>query len=304
LLKDLSTAPPSRITSSQLPQQSLSNEVSVVKTAEPKLEAVRSRNEVVSQPPAPINNVRSSTVPRGDAHKDLERLVANVPESARSSAIPQAQSYSKSKAHAICASCNLDIEDVDQAITAIGKIFHKEHFQCVQCTRMLSGGLFFEKEGKPYCEKCMNENFLLPKCAYCGEIIKGKCINALDKNWHPDHFFCSQCGRHFPAGAGFLERDGKAYCEEDYYNMFAPKCASCDQPITDEVVTALGKSFHSTCFVCAEPSCKVSLADSGNFFEHNGKQYCETHYHAARGSLCASCQKPISGRCLTGKIQI
>jgi paxillin len=26
---------------------------------------------------------------------------------------------------------------------------------------------------------------------------------------------------------------------------------------------------------------------------------CETHYHSKRGSLCAGCQKPISGRCVT-----
>ena len=37
----------------------------------------------------------------------------------------------------------------------------------------------------------------------------------------------------------------------------------------------------------------------GNFFEHNGLPYCETHYHAMRGSLCAGCHKPISGRCIT-----
>ena len=37
----------------------------------------------------------------------------------------------------------------------------------------------------------------------------------------------------------------------------------------------------------------------GNFFEHDGLPYCETHYHAMRGSLCAGCHKPISGRCIT-----
>jgi paxillin len=178
-------------------------------------------------------------------------------------------------------------------------MFHQDHFQCGQCTKQLTGGIFFEREGRPFCEKCINDTFLLPKCAYCGENIKGKCINALNKNWHPDHFFCSQCGKHFPPGAGFLERDGKAYCEEDYYNMFAPKCGSCDQAITDEVVTALGKSFHANCFVCAEPGCKFPLTNGGSFFDYNGKPYCETHYHAARGSLCGSCQKPITGRCLT-----
>jgi paxillin len=42
------------------------------------------------------------------------------------------------------------------------------------------------------------------------------------------------------------------------------------------------------------------LAQAGSFFDHNGKCYCEQHFHAARGSLCASCQKPVVGRCITG----
>jgi len=33
----------------------------------------------------------------------------------------------------------------------------------------------------------------------------------------------------------------------------------------------------------------------GSFFDHEGLPYCETHYHAKRGSLCAGCHKPITG---------
>ena len=33
----------------------------------------------------------------------------------------------------------------------------------------------------------------------------------------------------------------------------------------------------------------------GSFFVHEGMPYCETHYHAKRGSLCAACHKPITG---------
>lgn len=38
---------------------------------------------------------------------------------------------------------------------------------------------------------------------------------------------------------------------------------------------------------------------NGSFFDHEGLPYCETHYHAKRGSLCAGCSKPITGRCIT-----
>ncbi|KAI3641106.1 hypothetical protein MIR68_000836 [Amoeboaphelidium protococcarum] len=199
----------------------------------------------------------------------------------------------------MCADCLQPVTDSQQKVQALGQTFHESHFRCAQCKTLLNGQIFFEKLGKPWCEKCMNENFMLPKCAFCNEAIKGRCINALDKSWHPDHFFCSQCGKQFPPGTSFLEKDGKAYCEEDYYSMFAPKCATCDKPIMEEVVSALGKSFHSDCFICAESGCNIQLTQSGSFYDYNGKAYCEKHYHAARGSLCASCSKPIIGRCLT-----
>lgn len=38
-----------------------------------------------------------------------------------------------------------------------------------------------------------------------------KCITALEKMWHPEHFFCAQCGRQF-GDEDFHEKNGKAYC--------------------------------------------------------------------------------------------
>ena len=46
--------------------------------------------------------------------------------------------------------------------------------------------------------------------------------------------------------------------------------------------------WHPNCFVCKE--CNSPFND-GAFFEHDGFPYCETHYHALRGSLCAGCHK-------------
>ena len=44
--------------------------------------------------------------------------------------------------------------------------------------------------------------------------------------------------------------------------------------------------------------CRVPFGN-GNFFEHDSLPYCETHFHAHRGSLCAGCHKPVTGRCIT-----
>lgn len=276
----------------------LLNDLSVTATA-----TTTTNNSTTAPPPTkPAVNPSDSN---GQAHKDLERLIGAIPNGGAnkqhgpvSTPAPSASSAPIDPNAPICDDCHQPVSGAETAVTAIGKIYHPHHFRCHGCQKSLVGEPFFANEDFPYCEKCINETVLLPKCAFCNEPIKGKCVNALEKHWHPDHFFCSQCGRHFGAGEGFLEKDGKAYCEEDYYNMFAPKCAACDKPILDEVISALGKNFHATCFVCSEPGCKLELIKSGNFFDYGGKPYCETHYHAVRGSLCASCQKPIVGRCL------
>ena len=50
--------------------------------------------------------------------------------------------------------------------------------------------------------------------------------------------------------------------------------------------------------VVFEQECHTPFG-AGSFFDHEGMPYCETHYHARRGSLCAGCHKPITGRCIT-----
>lgn len=107
--------------------------------------------------------------------------------------------------------------------------------------------------------------------------------------------------------------DGKAYCRDCYFDSFAPKCAGCNQAITDNYISALNSQWHPDCFVCwvndslttfsaiipvLFQDCKCPFV-GGSFFDHEGKPYCETHYHAKRGSLCAGCHKPITGRCIT-----
>ncbi|CAL4114311.1 unnamed protein product [Meganyctiphanes norvegica] len=193
-----------------------------------------------------------------------------------------------------CCACDKPI--VGQVITALGKTWHPEHFTCAHCNQELGTKNFFERDGKPYCEVDYH-NLFSPRCAYCnGPILDPKkCVTALDQTWHPEHFFCTQCGNTF-GEEGFHEKDGKPYCKEDYFNMFAPKCGGCNSPIMDNYISALNAQWHPECFVCRD--CRQPF-NGGSFFDHEGMPYCETHYHAKRGSLCAGCHKPITGRCIT-----
>ncbi|XP_046390581.1 paxillin isoform X1 [Ischnura elegans] len=191
-----------------------------------------------------------------------------------------------------CSACDKPI--VGQVITALGKTWHPEHFTCNHCNSELGTRNFFERDGVPYCEPDYH-NLFSPRCAYCNGPILDKCVTALEKTWHTEHFFCAQCGKQF-GEEGFHEKEGKPYCKDDYFDMFAPKCGGCNRPIMENYISALNGQWHPDCFVCRD--CRQPF-HGGSFFDHEGLPYCETHYHAKRGSLCAGCHKPITGRCIT-----
>jgi len=166
-----------------------------------------------------------------------------------------------------CSACDKPI--VGQVITALGKTWHPEHFTCNHCNQELGTRNFFEREGMPYCEADYH-NLFSPRCAYCNGPILDKCVTALDKTWHTEHFFCAQCGQQF-GDDGFHERDGKPYCRNDYFDMFAPKCAGCNRAIMENYISALNSQFHPDCFVCRD--CKKAVSGK-SFYAMEGKPVC------------------------------
>lgn len=50
-------------------------------------------------------------------------------------------------------------------------------------------------------------------CAEAGLCTLQKCVTALDKAWHPEHFCCMMCGRLLGDESGFHEHDGRPYCK-------------------------------------------------------------------------------------------
>lgn len=75
-------------------------------------------------------------------------------------------------------------------------------------------------------------NITKGNCEACGRAIVGQVVAALGKTWHPEHFTCVQCQQEL-GDKNFFEREGLAYCEEDYHKLFSPKCNYCNKPIYD-----------------------------------------------------------------------
>ncbi|ELP90045.1 transforming growth factor beta-1-induced transcript 1 protein, putative [Entamoeba invadens IP1] len=132
------------------------------------------------------------------------------------------------------------------------------------------------------------------KCAECGQPLGPQRITALGRNYHPEHFVCFNCKS--PLGTNpFHNVDNKPFCKNCFVLKFAKLCATCGKPITAGMVNALGKTYHSECFVCTK--CKSPFA-SPQFFQKDGNPYCEQCYKEECAVKCAGCGKAIVGASL------
>ncbi|KAF8945019.1 hypothetical protein BGZ47_003365 [Haplosporangium gracile] len=73
-------------------------------------------------------------------------------------------------------------------------------------------------------------------------------------------------------------------------------CASCDEPISGTMITAMGKRWHSDHFVCS--ICDLNL-EHVQFFHKDGQPYCHFDYHDKFSPKCGHCDTPIENECLT-----
>jgi paxillin len=249
------------------------------------------------QPPKPVESPRPPSVmqppvqpkpvdkPPVQSNDDLDKLLNNL--TSQMNNIDSENPASRGT----CFTCKQSI--LGEIIQAMGRTYHPEHFICFNCKEPLGTKPFFENKGNTFCDKCFQE-LHCPPCGYCGKPVVDRAITALGKSWHVEHFICTQCLKPFPGGT-FFERDGRPYCESDFFALFAPKCAGCSEPIKGDCINALGSQWHPEHFACSH--CGKSFI-GGTFFEFNGRPYCETHYYQQSGSLCAGCGKPITGRCV------
>ena len=147
-----------------------------------------------------------------------------------------------------------------------------------------------------YCETDFNDLFL-PKCDACNLPVKDG-LAACGASWHRDCFVCTMCNEGFPDGQ-YFQHQNKPYCARDYWATFGVTCAgasrrclsrvwvctlltlcaalwllcsACGEIIKDNIMNALGKSWHVEHFVCHE--CHKPFPDLG-YYPHDGHPYCE-----------------------------
>jgi len=57
----------------------------------------------------------------------------------------------------VCKKCNQSISG--QYTEAFGIKYHPQHFECVGCSRVLEGGIYFPKNNQPWCQACIKSKF-------------------------------------------------------------------------------------------------------------------------------------------------
>uniref|UniRef100_A0A663M3E7 Leupaxin n=1 Tax=Athene cunicularia TaxID=194338 RepID=A0A663M3E7_ATHCN len=117
-----------------------------------------------------------------------------------------------------CQGCERPV--TDNYLSALQGVWHPECFVCAECLSGFASGSFFELEGRPYCELHFHQrqgNI----CHGCGHPVTGRCITAMGRKYHPEHFICAYCLGQLQKGT-FRERGDKMYCQPNVPRVLPP----------------------------------------------------------------------------------
>nr|DBA33257.1 TPA: hypothetical protein GDO54_000970 [Pyxicephalus adspersus] len=210
-------------------------------------------------------------------------------------------------ANAMCERCRAGFAPAEKIVNSNGELYHEQCFVCAQCFQQFPEGLFYEFEGRKYCEhdfqmlfapcchQCGNKELTadarelkgelyclpchdkmgVPICGACRRPIEGRVVNAMGKQWHVEHFVCAKCEKPF-LGHRHYERKGLAYCETHYNQLFGDVCFHCNRVIEGDVVSALNKAWCVNCFACS--TCNTKLTLKNKFVEFDMKPVCKKCY--------------------------
>ena len=161
-----------------------------------------------------------------------------------------------------------------EQIIADGKLYEPKDFKCEWCNDPLVIDVFYKIDGKNVCQGCRNKE----KCTSCGFLItENRYVHIDNKNYHPDCFRCSECLKELDGK--FASLDDKIFCidcsDSKGHVKLEELCAKCCTPLEGNIINALGKHFHESCFRCHH--C-LSTFPKDEFMNYGGKPLCDACY--------------------------
>ncbi|KAJ3591688.1 hypothetical protein NHX12_006820 [Muraenolepis orangiensis] len=198
-------------------------------------------------------------------------------------------------ANAMCERCKGSFAPAEKIVNSNGELYHEQCFVCAQCFRQFPEGLFYEFEGRKYCEHDFQMLFA-PCCHQCGEFIIGRVIKAMNNSWHP-HCFCCDICHDVLADVGFVKNAGRHLCRpchnrEKARGMGRYMCQKCHSIIEEQPLLFKNDPYHPDHFSCN--NCGKELTSEAR--ELKGELYCLPCHDKMGVPICGACRRPIEGR--------
>ena len=155
----------------------------------------------------------------------------------------------------ICPTCGKAVMFTER-FTALGQVYHKLCFKCMNCGVIIGGGDYCDHNNKPLCHSCYEQLYGtgFNKAAYTEK-----------EGYHREEN---------EQKTKVLSKAAEAIQES--FRPAAVKCATCGKTVYPaELLTFHGNSYHKLCFKCT--NCGHSIAQ-GEQYERDDKPYCKACY--------------------------
>ncbi|KAJ3013975.1 hypothetical protein HKX48_005415 [Thoreauomyces humboldtii] len=203
--------------------------------------------------------------------------------SARESVVDQVES--SLTCHGECSACKKNVIG-SEFMKMEGRVWHTEHFACTVCAALISDPKNADlHDGSLYCSGHRRK-----QCASCkGSIDETQnALVALGDHYHPHCFVCRACGSSL--SDGFMNFEGAALCQDDYYKQAGLMCGGCGGKIPGDYIQIGARKYHIDCKRCDK--CLHQLANKPYFILQDSV-YCSAHIEEML--TCSTCGTLVAG---------
>jgi RNase P subunit RPR2 len=194
------------------------------------------------------------------------RATAETTKRAASAAGESTTKVTQNVKSRLCPGCGKAFVDSSRVkVRVSGRNYHRECIACAICSLPFSDAYAMDDQDRPVHEECASGNTDVKRCKRCGIVLESgdEQVQAGADFFHKQCFLCAKCGQ--PFSEEFTTQRGSPYhvaCWDEVQAGSLPlkrlealvvKCKKCKRPFGpgDEKVSALDRTWHKACFVCA-----------------------------------------------------